>query len=170
MFLAFTSLFSHLSQNIYLILIRPRAILPFTAAPPPPCRPRPPPAAPAVPAPRSRRRHGSPDRGRCPGPEDSPPACVRPRGARPGSARPWQLPLRDRLSHPRQCPSTRSPPPVVPGVRAHGRPAPRRPRPSAPAAQPPTPLWTSPTQIIDPHPLQPSGTVFILFLFFYSMC
>eukprot|EP00267_Zea_mays_P044870 XP_020397095.1 uncharacterized protein LOC109941040 [Zea mays] len=87
-----------------------------------PGRPRPPPATPAVQAPpappaapavlpaRSSRRKGSPNRGRRPGPEDSPPACVRPRGARSGSARPRQLPPRDRLSHPRQRPSTRSPP------------------------------------------------------------
>eukprot|EP00267_Zea_mays_P029981 XP_008661202.1 basic proline-rich protein-like [Zea mays] len=165
---------------------RPRAILLRAAPalpPPAPAAPghRPPPAAAGrarrldrarrarrsgragLPAslPRGAAARRSPNRGRRPGLEYSPPACVRPRGACSGSARPRQLPPRDRLSHPQQRPSTRSPPrqrppPVVPGVRAHGGPAPRRPRSSAPAAQPPTPPWTFPTQIIDPHPLQPS--------------
>jgi hypothetical protein len=190
MFLAFTSLFSHLSQNIFSHLSDARA--PFSFAPPLPCRPRPPHAAGRARRPdRAGRARRSGRAGRLsaarsrrppvsqPRPPSRPrvlaarrsPNRVRPRGARSGSARPRQLPPRDRLSHPRQRPSTRSPPrqrlpQVVPEVRAHGGPAPRRPRSSAPAAQPPTPPWTFPTQIIDPHPLQPSGTVFIRFLFF----
>jgi hypothetical protein len=118
MFLTFSSLFSHLSQNIshtdrtLCSHSGPRRCQPCRSRPCRrwPCRPRPrrsapprpPPAAAAVPARRSRRPSGSPDRAAqqpscppscppraAPGAEEPPPACARPRAApTPGSARP----------------------------------------------------------------------------------
>jgi hypothetical protein len=76
MFLAFISLFSHRSQNIY----RPHAILHLTAAPSPA---RPPPAAARHarrPGPAGRaRRFGPAGRGFRPGPEEPAPAAPTPR-------------------------------------------------------------------------------------------
>jgi hypothetical protein len=144
MFLTFSSLFSHLSQNIshtdrapcshsgprrrQPCRSRPRSRWPCRPRPRRSDPPRPPPAAAAVPARRSHRTSGSPDRATqqpscppraAPGAEEPPPACARPRAApTPGSARPRAARLGS--ARPRQRPTfvrTAAPTPVDPARR-----------------------------------------------------
>jgi hypothetical protein len=145
-------LFSHLSQRLS-VSSAPAASL-ATASPMPGrprralgpghrsrARPTPPPATPAP-----TRKATLPD----------PPAAAAASVA-PGPRRARPPTCKAALAHPGPDRRRRRP--------CRGR-APPRTRLSAPAAPPPTLPWTSPTQATDPHPLRPSGIVFILFYFF----